>query len=56
MYRFRSYDPKRVSELLTSLGWEELSSVAYGEGHADFAASALLLFMRRSEGKRGTSL
>ena len=56
MYRFRSYDPKRVSELLTSLGWEELSSVVYGEGHADFAASALLLFTRRSEGKRGTSL
>jgi transcriptional regulator with XRE-family HTH domain len=56
MYRFRSYDPKRVSELLTSLGWEELSSVIYGDGHADFAASALLLFTRRSEGKRGTSL
>ena len=56
MYRFRSYDPKRVSELLTSLGWEELSSVIYGEGHADFAASALLLFTRRPEGKRGTSL
>ena len=50
MYRFRSYDPKRVSELLTSLGWEELSSVVYGEGHADFAAWALLLFTRRSEG------
>jgi len=55
-YRFRSYDPKRVSELLTSLGWEELSFVVYGEGHADFVASALLLFTRRSEGKRGTSL
>jgi transcriptional regulator with XRE-family HTH domain len=56
VYRFRSYDPKRVSELLTSLGWEELSSVVYGERHADFAASALLLFTRRPEGKRGTSL
>jgi len=55
MYRFRSYDPKRVSELLTSLGWEERSSVVYGEGNADFAASALLLFTRRPEGKRGTS-
>lgn len=56
MYRFRCYDPRRVSELLTSLGWEELSSVVYGERHADFAASALLLFTRRPEGKRGTSL
>lgn len=55
MYRFRSYDPKRVSELLTSFGWEELSSVVYGERHADFAASALLLFTRRPEEKRGTS-
>jgi len=55
MYRFRSYDPMRVSELLTSLGWEELSSVIYGEGYADIPASALLLFSRRSEGRRGAS-
>jgi transcriptional regulator with XRE-family HTH domain len=55
MYRFRSYDPKRVSELLTSLGWEELFTANYGGTQADFPDSALLLFTRRSEGRRGAS-
>jgi len=55
MYRFRSYDPKRVSELLTSLGWEEQFSVIYGGIQADSPSSALLLFTRRSEGRRCTT-
>jgi transcriptional regulator with XRE-family HTH domain len=55
MYRFRSYDPKRVSELLTSFGWEEQFSVIYGGIQADSPSSALLLFTRRSEGRRGTT-
>ena len=55
MYRFRSYDPMRVSELLTSFGWEELSSVIYGGIQADSPSSGLLLFTRRSEGRRCTT-
>jgi hypothetical protein len=55
MYRFRSYDPKRVSELLTSFGWDEQFSVIYGGIQADSPSSALLLFTRRSEGRRGTT-
>jgi transcriptional regulator with XRE-family HTH domain len=49
MYRFRSYDPKRVSELLTSFGWEEQFSVISGGTQADSPSSALLLFTRRLE-------
>ncbi len=55
MYRFRSYDPKRVGELLTRIGWEEQFSVIYGGIQADSPSSALLLFTRRSEGRRGTT-
>ena len=55
MYRFRSYDPKRVSELLTSFGWEEQFSVSYGGVQADSPSSTLLLFMRSPEGRRGTT-
>ena len=55
MYRFRSYDPKRVSELLTSFGWEEQFSVSYGGVQADSPSSALLLFTRRWEGRRGAT-
>ena len=55
MYRFRSYDPKQVRELLTSVGWEEQFSVIYGGIQADSPSSALLLFTRRSEGRRGTT-
>ena len=55
MYRFRSYDPKRVSELLTSFGWVEQFSVIYGGIQADSPSSVLLLFTRRSEGRRGTT-
>ena len=35
MYCFRSYDPKRVSEQLTSFGWEEQFSVICGGIQAD---------------------
>ena len=55
MYRFRSYDPKQVSELLTSFGWEEQFSVSYGGAQADSPSSALLLFTRSPEGRRGTT-
>jgi len=55
MYRFRSYDPKRVSELLTSFGWEEHLSIIYGGNQADSPSSALLLFTRRSDGRRGVT-
>ena len=47
LFRFRRYEPARLAECLSNLGWDEIGAWAYGT--ADHPA-ALRLFCKRSDG------